>query len=184
MRRVSVLVGSLSSKSINRSLARALTKLAAPALELVEVSLADIPMLNSEFQNDPPPPVWRMKQEIEATDAVLFVSPESNRSVPAVLKNAIDWGSRPWGRNSWANRPAAIIGASPGPTGTAAMQQHLRTILSPLQAPLMGQPEAYVHYKAGLIDETHAVTDERIRSFLQSYIDAFVLWIEKQKMSL
>src|SRR3984957_9772889 len=147
MRRVSVLVGSLSSKSINRSLARALTKLAAPALELVEVSLGDIPMLNSEFQNDPPPPVWRMKQEIEAADAGLFVSPESNRSVPAVLKNAIDWGSRPWGRNSWANRPAAIIGASPGPTGTAAMQQHLRTILSPLQVLLMGQPEAYVHYK-------------------------------------
>jgi chromate reductase len=179
MRKVAVIVGSLSSKSINRSLARALAALATPRLEFHEVDLTDLPMLNSEFQNEPPPPVWRMKKEIEASDAVLIVSPENNRSVPAVLKNAIDWGSRPWGKNSWADKPGAIIGASTGQIGTAVAQQHLRTILSPLKVLLMGQPEAYIQLKPGMIDDAYRVSDEGLRKVLQSYVDAFILWIER-----
>jgi len=181
--RVAIIVGSLAERSINRRLARALAKLAARELEFIEVSLTDIPMLNSEFQNDPPPPVWRMKKEIEAADAMLFVSPEYNRSVPAVLKNAIDWGSRPWGQNTWAGRRGAIIGTSPGQTGTVAVQQHLRTILSPLEAQLMGQPEAYIQMKPGLIDDAYSVTDDAVKSFLQAYVEAFILWIEKRPIS-
>jgi chromate reductase len=181
MYKVAVLVGSLSSQSINRSLARALAKLAAPKLELVQVPLDDLPMLNSELQNDPPQSVWAMKKAVDAADAVLFVSPENNRSVPSVLKNAIDWGSRPWGQSSWVNKPGAIIGASPGSTATSAMQQHLRTILSPLQAHIMGQPEAYVQFKPDLIDANDAVTDENVKKLLQTYVDAFAAWIGKMK---
>ena len=179
MHTVAVLVGSLAKGSINRMLARALAKLAESKLIFTEIELADIPILNGEFQNDPPPPVWRMKKEVEAADAVLFVSPEHNRSIPAVLKNAIDWGSRPWGKNSWLNMPSAIIGTSAGQTGTAAMQQHLRTILSPLQTLVMSQPEAYVQFKTGLIDDTYAVTDEGTKKFLQGYVDAFAVWIAR-----
>ena len=179
MHKVAVLVGSLAKGSINRMLARALAKLAEPKLVFTEIELADIPILNSEFQNDPPPSVWRMKKEVEAADAVLFVSPEYNRSVPAVLKNAIDWGSRPWGKNSWLNMPSAIIGTSPGQTGTAAMQHHLRAILSPLQSLVMSQPEAYVQFKPGLIDDAYAVTEEGTKKFLQGYVDAFAVWIAR-----
>jgi chromate reductase len=179
MHKVAVIVGSLSSKSINRSLARALTALAAGRLDCTEVDLSDLPMLNGEFQNDPPPPVWRFKRDIEAADAVLIVSPEHNRSLPAVLKNAIDWGSRPWGKNSWADKPVAIIGASPGQTGTVAMQQHLRTILSPVRALAMGQPEAYIQLKPGLIDESYRVTDEGLQKVLQGFLDALVRWIDR-----
>jgi chromate reductase len=181
MYKVSVLVGSLATNSINRLLARAMSKLAAPNLELTEVGIADLPMLNSEVQNDPPNPVWRMKKEIEASDAFLLVSPENNRSVPAVLKNAIDWGSRPWGQNTWANRPGAVIGISPGSTGTAAMQQHLRLILSPLEARIMGQPEAYLQFKAGLIDEQYNVTDAGMKQVLQKFLNSFGSWIEREK---
>ena len=116
--------------------------------------------------------VQRFKHEIERADAVLFVTPEHDRSIPALLKNAIDWGARPYGHNSWAGKPVAITGASPGALGTAIAQQHLRQILGDLGALVMGG-EAYITYTPGLIDETNTISDESTRRFLQAYVEQF-----------
>jgi len=170
---VAVVVGSNRTESINRKLARALVKLAADAkLELRIVQIDDLPMYNQDLENPLPPSVARLKSAIEAADALLFVTPEHNRSIPAVLKNAIDWGTRPYGRNSWAGKPATIIGTSPGAIGTALAQQHLRQVLGDLGALVIGG-EAYVTYKPDLIDQADIVMDEGARRFLQSFIAQF-----------
>jgi len=179
MPKVAVLVGSARSRSINQALARALGKLAAGRLEFDFVPLDELPMFNGDMENNPPEAVWAFKRRVEAADALLFVTPEYNRSIPALLKNAIDWASRPWGQNSFAGKPGAVIGATPGQTGVAAGQQHLRNIVSPLQVLLLTQPEAYVQLQPGAIDADDAFTNPAQREFLQGYVDAFAGWIDR-----
>lgn len=179
MFKVAVLVGSSRSESINQALARALARLAAGRLQFDFVPLDDLPMFNGDMESSPPEVVWAFKRRVEAADALLFVTPEYNRSIPALLKNAIDWASRPWGHNSFAGKPGAVIGATPGQTGVAAAQQHLRNILSPLQVLLLTQPEAYVQLQPGAIDADDQLTVPAQRQFLQGYVDAFAGWIER-----
>lgn len=169
---VAVIVGSNRRNSINRKLAHALVNLADSQLVGNFVRIDDLPLYNQDLESPLPANVQRFKSEIEHADALLVVTPEHNRSIPALLKNAIDWGARPYGRNSWSGKPAAITGTSPGAIGTAVAQQHLRQILGDLGALVMGG-EAYVAFKPGLIDDANAVTDAGTRQFLQSFVDRF-----------
>lgn len=168
--KVGYLVGSLSSRSINRLLARALAKLAPPQLQFVEIPLRDLPLYSQDYDADFPPVARAFKQAIAEADAVLFVTPEYNRSIPGALKNAIDWASRPGGQNSFARKPAGVIGASPGAIGTAVAQSHLRSVLCYCNAPLMNNVEAYIQFKPGLIDADGEVTDEGTKKFLRNYL--------------
>ncbi|MBB3998267.1 NADPH-dependent FMN reductase [Aureimonas pseudogalii] len=181
MKQVAVLVGSLRRDSINRKFAEALGHLAAERLEFNFVELGDVPMYNEDLfvEGQPPEPVARMKREIEGADAVLFVVPEYNRSFPAVLKNAIDWGTRPYGRNSFAAKPGGIVGTTPGATGTAAGQNHLKSVLTVVDVVLMGQPEVYFQYKPELFAEDGTVSDAATARFLGGYLDRFAKWIER-----
>lgn len=178
-RKVAVLVGSLRAQSINHRLALALERLARPVMDFSFLNLGALPLYDDDLWNDPPAGVTSLKQAIAGCDAVLFVTPEYNRSVPGVLKNAIDWASFPWGQNSWAGKPAAIAGASPGTIGTAAAQAHLRSIATVLDLALMGQPELYLAYRPDLIDEEGKVADERTREFLAAFVAAFAGWIDR-----
>ncbi len=170
--KLAVVVGSNRRESINRKLAQALTTLGAGAFEANFVQIDHLPMYNQDIEQPVPAPVARFKGEIEAADAVLFVTPEHSRSIPAVLKNAIDWGSRPWGKSSWPGKPAAIIGTSGGVISTAVVQQHLRAILGNLGLHVAGG-EAYVRFNPELIDAEGQVTDESVRQFLKGFIDNF-----------
>lgn len=170
---VGVIIGSLSRDSINRRLAKALEVLAPPELEFHEISYADLPLYNRDADADYPQVALDFKERVAESDALLFVTPEYNRSIPGALKNAIDWGSRPWGQNAWAQRPTAVIGASPGAIGTAVGQQSLRATLSFLNARQMTAPEAYIQFTPGLIDDDGTVTVESTREFLTSFMDAF-----------
>ena len=172
---IAVIVGSNRRESINRQLANALRRL-APELRFIEAKIDDLPMYNQDIEKPVPDSVARFKRTIEEADGVLVVSPEHSRSVPAVLKNALDWGSRPWGRNSWSGKPALITGASPGGIGTAVGQQHLRFVLGVLGATVLGG-EAYLTFKQGLIDEDGAITDETTRQFFKGHLDRFVLLV-------
>jgi chromate reductase, NAD(P)H dehydrogenase (quinone) len=169
---VAIVVGSNRRESINRKLALALAKLVEGQLATSMVQIDDLPIYNQDHENPLPASVQRFKSEIERADAVLFVTPEHNRSIPTVLKNAIDWGTRPYGRNSWAGKLAAITGTSPGAIGAALAQQHLRQILGNLGALVMGG-EAYIGYKPGLIDDSNHIGDENVRQFLKSFAGRF-----------
>ena len=179
MRSIAIVVGSASENSINRRVASALERLGSDRFAFVNVRIDDLPMFSVDRAKDPPEPVLRMKSEIVAADGVIIVTAEHNRSIPAVLKNAIDWGSRPAGQSSWTGKPAGILGASTGPTGTAAAQQHLRTILSPQQVIIMGQPELYLHWKEGMIDGDALVADEAVKKRLELFLERFVTWVER-----
>ena len=180
MVKVAVIVGSLRRKSINRNLALALKKLGRGyGLDLSLVGLADLPHYNQDLWADPPAAVTRLKRDVEAADAVIFVSPEYNRAPPGLVKDAVDWASRPYGKNSWAGKPAAVIGATTGKVGTAVAQSHLRATLLVLDLAVMGQPEAYIQLPADSIDAHHTVTDEAIRAFLEKWLAAFADWIGK-----
>lgn len=179
MLKVAVFVGSLRRESNNRKFAKALAKLGKPNLDFHFVEIGDLPMYNDDLWASPPASVLRLKADIEAADAVLFVTPEYNRSIPPVLKNAIDWGTRPYGKNSWAGKPGSIVGTSPGVIGTAAAQVHLRSIAVVLNIILMGQPEVYFSFKPGLIDDNGDVTDETTRKFLENYLAKFEAWIRQ-----
>jgi chromate reductase len=177
---VAVIVGSLRRESINRKLAEALAKLGRPrGLNLSVVELGDLPQYNEDLWADPPASVLRLKREVEAADAVLFITPEYNRAVSGVMKNAVDWASRPWGKNSWAGKPGAIAGATGGKVGTAVAQAQLRNSLIVLDVALMGQPEAYLTIAPTTIDADHNVTDESMKKFLDGFLAAFVDWIGK-----
>lgn len=174
---VGYFIGSLSSTSINRRLARALIGLAAPGASFTEIGFADLPLYRPEYDADYPDVATKFKADIAAVDALLFVTPEYNRSIPGGLKNAIDWASRPYGKNAFARKPSGVIGASIGAIGTALAQQHLRTLLAYCNSPQLGAPEAYIHYKEGLVDDQGEVTVESTREFLRKYMheyDAFV----------
>jgi chromate reductase len=165
------LVGSLAAGSINRQLARALCKLAPPGLAMSEIPFRDLPLYSYDYDADFPPAARAFKGAIAAVDAVLFVTPEYNRSIPGALKNAIDWASRPYGENAFTRKPSAVIGTSPGAIGTAIAQQHLRSVLSFCNSPQMNAPEAYLQFKPGLIGEDGEVTVESTREFLRKYMD-------------
>jgi len=174
---VAVIVGSLRRDSINRKFAKALARLAQPKLRFNFVEIGDLPLYNDDLWQTPPASVLRLKRDIESADAVLFVTPEYNRSITPALKNALDWGTRPWGKNSWAGKPAAIVGASPGQIGTAAAQAELRSIAPVLDLILMVQPEVYFTMKPGLIDENEVITEDTTREFLERWADRFAAFI-------
>jgi chromate reductase len=167
---VGYFVGSLASHSINRLLARALVRIAPPELRLTEIPFKDLPLYSPDYEANYPPVAQALKNAIAAADAVLFVTPEYNRSIPGGLKNAIDWASRPYGKNSFARKPSAVIGASPGLIGTAIAQQHLRSVLGYCNSPQMNAPEAYIHFTPGLIAEDARVTIASTEEFLRNYM--------------
>lgn len=177
MFKVAVIVGSLRRESINRRFAHALSRLAEGSLEFQFVELGDVPMYNEDLWQDPPPSVMRLKQSIGAADAVLFVTPEYNRSIPALIKNTIDWGSRPRGESSWAGKPVGIVGTSGGAIGTAVAQSHLRHVVAACGMTLLPLPEVYFVSKPGLITDSFEVSDERSREFLAGYVAKFGVWI-------
>jgi len=168
--KLGLIVGSNRRQSINRQLAQALGRLAADRFEAGIVRIDDLPMYNQDLEAALPESVTRFKAELAAADAILFVTPEHSRSIPAVLKNAIDWGTRPWGKNSWTGKTAAVTGTSQGAVATAVAQQHLRAVLGDIGMVVMGG-EAYIGFKPGLVDERYAVTDDSVRKFLQAFID-------------
>ena len=170
--KLGVIVGSNRRESINRKLAEALALLGDKAFEARLVRIDDLPMYNQDHEQPVPAPVARFKGEVEASDALLFVTPEHSRSIPAVLKNAIDWGARPWGKTSWPGKPAAIIGTSAGAISTAVVQQHLRAVIADLGLHVAGG-EAYIAYKPELIDAQNKVSDESVRKFLGDFMDKF-----------
>jgi chromate reductase, NAD(P)H dehydrogenase (quinone) len=176
--KLGVIVGSNRRESINRKLAQALAKLGADAFEVRFIRLDDLPMYNQDLEQPVPEKVARFKSEVATSDVLLFVTPEHNRSLPAVLKNAIDWGARPWGKSSWPGKPAAIIGTSGGAMATAIAQQHLRTVLGALGLQLMGG-EAYIQFKPELIDAHDGVADDGVRTFLKNFIDQFAAFASK-----
>ena len=170
---VGYFVGSLSSTSINRILAKALIRLAPDDLEFSEIPIRDLPLYSPDYDADHPPEARALKQAISETDAVLFVTPEYNRSIPGALKNAIDWASRPWGQNSFDHIPAAVIGASIGQIGTAVAQQSLRGVLSFCNARQMTAPEAYIHFSPDVFAEDGTVSNPDTEEFLRSYMADF-----------
>jgi chromate reductase len=177
--RVGYFVGSLSSTSINRVLSKALIRLAPGDLEFTEIPIGDLPLYSQDYDADFPPEARALKDAISASDAILFVSPEYNRSIPGALKNAIDWASRPWGQNSFDNMPAAVIGASVGQIGTAMAQQSLRGVLSFCNARQMTTPEAYIQYSPEIFTADGDVTSEATREFLCDYMAEFRIYIER-----
>jgi chromate reductase len=170
--RVAVIVGSNRRESINRRLAKALVRLIEDRFAVDWIRIDDLPIYNQDLEADSPASVKRFKAAIAAADALLFVTPEHNRSIPAVLKNAIDWGSKPTGQNVWKGKVAAITGTSPGAIGTAVGQQHLRQILAILDVLVMGG-EAYISFKPDLIDGDGNIADANTRAFLQAYMEKF-----------
>ena len=171
--KVGYFVGSLASGSINRTLAQALIRLAPHDLEFHEIQIADLPLYSRDYDAEYPAVGTRLKDDIASMDALLFVTPEYNRSVPGALKNAIDWASRPWGENSFARKPSATIGASPGSIGTAVAQQSLKSILSYCNSPQMNAVEAYIQFKPEVFTEQGEVLDEKTVTFLRDYMSEF-----------
>ena len=177
-RTIAVLVGSLRQQSFNRQLADAVVALAPPGYAFKQVRFDDLAPYNQDDDDDQAPPVTRLKAEIAAASGVLFITPEYNRSVPGVLKNAIDHASRPYGQSAWTGKPAGILGVSIGAVGTATAQQHLRNILAYLDMPTLNQPEAFIQMKEGLFDGAGGIGPDS-RAFLQDWIDRFCAWIAR-----
>ena len=178
MHKVAVIVGSIRKDSINKKLAAALAKLAEGKLAFDMVRIDDLPLFNQDNEASPTPEVTRIKTQIAAADAVLFVTPEHNRSIPAALKNAIDWATRPHGTSAFKGKPGAIIGTSRGGIATAVAQSHLRTIVGSHLVALLGSPEAFVQFKDGLINDDGSITDEKTKKFLQGFVDNFLRLID------
>jgi len=171
--KVAYFVGSLSSTSINRTLSKALIQLAPSDLEFTEIPIANLPLYSPDLDSSFPPEAKALKDALASADAVLFITPEYNRSIPGALKNAIDWASRPWGQNSFDHMPAAVIGASIGQIGTAVAQQSLRGVLSFCNARQMTAPEAYVHFRPEIYAESGEVSDEETAGFLRNFMQEF-----------
>ncbi len=171
--KIGYFVGSLSSTSINREVAKALIRLAPDDLDFTEIQIGNLPLYSPDYDADFPPEARDLKEAIARSDAVLFVTPEYNRSIPGALKNAIDWASRPWGQNSFDQIPAAVIGASPGQIGTAIAQQSLRGVLSYCNARQMTAPEAYIRYSPEIFPGDGEVADESTRTFLTKFMGEF-----------
>jgi chromate reductase len=180
-RDVAVIVGSLRKASYNRKMAHALAALAPAALKLSIVEINALALYNEDADAQPPEPWVAFRQRVAASDAVLFVTPEYNRSVPGVLKNAIDVGSRPYGKSAWDGKPGAIISVSPGAIGAFGANHHLRQSLVFLNVPTMQQPEAYIGGAAQLFAADGSIANPGTREFLQKFLQAFERWIAKNK---
>ena len=178
-RQIAVVVGSLRKESFNRKLAHAVAQLAPADFYFKHLEIANLPLYNQDDDANPGEHVKRLKSDIAASQGLLFVTPEYNRSIPGVLKNALDHASRPYGQNAWAGKPAGVIGASIGAPGTSMAQQHLRNILAYLDAPTLGQPEVFIHVTDGLFDDSGAIAKEGTRKFLQGWMDRYVAWVRK-----
>jgi chromate reductase, NAD(P)H dehydrogenase (quinone) len=175
---IAVVVGSLRRDSFNRKLATGLARLAPADFRLKEVQIGDLPLYNQDDDANQAPAVKRLKSEIAGAKGLLFVTPEYNRSVPGVLKNALDNASRPYGQSAWAGKPAGVIGVSPGAIGTALAQQHLRNILAYLDVPTLGQPEAFIQAKDGLFEADGSI-GAASREFLQGWMNRYVAWVKQ-----
>ncbi len=175
---IAVVVGSLRRDSFNRKLASAMAKLAPPEFSLKQLKIDDLPLYNQDDDANPSASVKRIKADISAAQGLLFVTPEYNRSIPGVLKNAIDHASRPYGQSVWAGKPAGVLGVSVGAIGTAMAQQHLRNILAYLDVPTLGQPEAFLHAKEGFFDDAGNI-GEAGKKFLQGWMDQYVVWVKE-----
>ena len=175
---VAVIVGSLWRDSFNRKLASAMARLAPSDFSFKQVQIGDLPLYNQDDDANPAESVKRLKAEITAADGLLFVTAEYNRSIPGVLKNAIDHASRPYGQSAWSGKAAGVLGASIGAIGTSMAQQHLRNILAYLDVATLGQPEAFIHAKDGLFDEAGNI-GESSKKFLQGWMDQYVAWVKK-----
>jgi chromate reductase len=174
---IAVVVGSIRKDSFNRKLATAIAKLAPPEFSFKQVEIGDLPQYNQDDDAQQAASVKRLKSEIAAAQGLLFVTPEYNRSIPGVLKNAIDHASRPYGQSVWAGKPAGVLGASVGAIGTAMAQQHLRNVLAYLDVPTLGQPEAFIHAKEGLFDDAGNIGPDS-KAFLQGWMDKYVAWVK------
>jgi chromate reductase len=178
--RVGVIVGSLRKGAYTRMLARALPELTPQSLQLVEIGIGDLPLYNYDLETDQPPPAWtQFRTAVKATDALLFVTPEFNRSMPGALKNAMDVGSRPWGDSAWSGRPAGVISLTPGALGAMAANHHLRQVLMAVNLAAMPYPEAYIPGAQTLFDEAGRLTSADTRQFLQVFMEAFAAWVGK-----
>lgn len=175
---IAVIVGSLRQDSFNRKLATAIARLAPVEFSFKQVAIGDLPLYNQDDDDRPAPAVTRFKGEIKAAQGLLFVTPEYNRSLPGVLKNALDHGSRPYGQSVWGGKPAGVVGVSIGAIGTALAQQHLRNILAFLDAPTLGQPEAFIQAKDGLFDADGNIGSGS-RAYLQGWMDRYVAWVKR-----
>jgi chromate reductase len=175
---IAVIVGSLRKDSINRTLANAIARLAPAEFSFSQVQIGDLPLYNQDDDANQADSVKRMKAEIAAAHGLLFVTPEYNRSIPGVLKNAIDHASRPYGQSVWTGKPAGVLGASPGAAGTGMAQQHLRNILAAVGVLALAQPEALIQARDGLFDEAGNI-GEGSRKFLQNWMDQYVAWVKR-----
>jgi chromate reductase len=178
-RKVAVLIGSLRKESFNRKMAKALIAMAPAPLKMEIVEIGQLPLYNQDFDANPPPEVPAFKARIQASDAVLFVTPEYNRSVPGLLKNAIDVGSRPYGKSAWSGKPTAVVSVSPGAIGAFGANHALRQSFVFLDMPAMQQPEAYVGGAAQLFNDKGELTNESTREFMTKFLQAFAQWIER-----
>ena len=174
---IAVLVGSLRRDSLNRKLATAIARLAPAGFSFKQLEIGDLPLYNQDDDPRQADSVRRLKADIAAAHGLLFVTPEYNRSIPGVLKNAIDHASRPYGQNAWAGKPAGVLGVSIGATGTCMAQQHLRNILACLDVPVLGQPEAFIHAKEGLFDPSGEIGPGS-KEFLLGWLNRYVAWVK------
>src|SRR6478609_2713873 len=177
--KIGYFVGSLSSHSINRTLSKALIRLEPAELAFTEIPIKELPLYSPDFDAAFPPEAQALKDAIAESDGILFVSPEYNRSIPGALKNAIDWGSRPWGTNSFARKPTGIIGASPGGIGTAVMQSSFRSVLSFLDAPQLNAPEAYIRFVPEAYGKDGEVKDEATAGLLRHYMEEYASFVAR-----
>ena len=178
-RNVAVIVGSLRKESFNRKMARAMSATAPSTLKLEILEIGQLPLYNQDFDPNPPKEVTDFKQRVAQCDAVLFVTPEYNRSVPGVLKNAIDCASRPYGKSAWNGKPCAVMSVSPGVIGAFGANHHLRQLLVFLNMPALQQPEAYIGNAAKLFDDKGNISSEETRTFVNTFLQAFAQWIER-----
>ncbi len=176
--RIAVVVGSVRKESHNKALAAALAKLGPSEVTFDTIQIDDLPLYNQDDDGSPSPQVVRLKKAIGAASGVIFVTPEYNRSIPGVLKNALDHGSRPYGQSAWGGKPAGVLGVSIGQIGTACAQQHLRTILAYLDMPTLGQPEVFLTAKEGFFDASGAIANDGTRKFLQGWMDTYLAFVK------
>jgi chromate reductase len=176
-RDIGLIIGSLRRDSFNRRLAEALKRIAPKALAFREIAIGDLPLYNQDDDGHPHENVRRLKAEVKAADALVFVTPEYNRSMPGVLKNALDHASRPYGQSAWAGKPAGVLGVSVGLSGTAMAQQHLRNVLAYLDMPTVGQPEVYLQVRDDLFDAQGNVGSDITRKMLQQWLERFAAWV-------
>lgn len=172
--KIGTLIGSIAADSINRTLARSLTLLIGERAEMVDIAIGDLPLYNRDLDPTPPGTVERFKSAVRAVDGLLVVTPEYNRTMSAVLKNAFEWGSRPSGQSIWPGIPTGVVGTSPGAIGTAAAQQHVRNVMSALDMPALSQPEVFLQFRPELFADDGRITDDGTRAFLTGWADRFI----------